>query len=123
MNYGLSTELAKILRAKDLSKEIQACMARGKIIAGAGINNALLAGGIAGKTIINALENNDMSVLDQYEAGINRLLARPLMRSLEKRKTLDKYCTSNELLQKHLPELWVTFKQYWAQEGVEKTRI
>jgi digeranylgeranylglycerophospholipid reductase len=83
-------------------------------ITGAGINNALLAGGIAGKTIINALENNDMSVLDQYEAGINRLLARPLMRSLEKRKTLDKYCTSNELLQKHLPELWVTFKQYWA---------
>ena len=32
-------------------------------ITGAGINNALLAGEIAGKTIINALENNDMTLL------------------------------------------------------------
>jgi len=83
-------------------------------ITGAGINNALLAGQIAGKTIINALENNDMAVLGQYESKINRLLARLLTRSLDKRKKLDQYCTSNELLQEHLPEVWVTFRQYWV---------
>lgn len=82
-------------------------------ITGAGINNALLAGEIAGKTIINALENDDMAVLGQYESKINRLLTRPLTRSLDKRKKLDEYCTSNELLQEHLPEVWVTFRQYW----------
>jgi len=82
-------------------------------ITGAVINNALLAGQIAGKTIINALENDDMEVLGQYEVKINRLLARPLTRSLDKRKKLDGYCTSNELLQEHLPEVWVTFRQYW----------
>jgi len=83
-------------------------------ITGAGINNALLAGEIAGKTIINALEKDDMAVLGQYESKINRLLTRPLTRSLDKRKKLDEYCTSNELLQEHLPEVWVTFRQYWV---------
>ena len=82
-------------------------------ITGAGINNAMLAGEIAGKTTINALENDDVTMLEQYETGINRLLGRPLARSLEKRKKLDAYCTSNKLLQKHLPELWVTFREYW----------
>jgi digeranylgeranylglycerophospholipid reductase len=81
-------------------------------ITGAGINNAILAGNIAGKTIIKALESDDLTVLLEYETGIKRLLGRPLGRSLEKRKKLDACCT-NEHLQRHLPELWVTFKQYW----------
>ncbi len=81
-------------------------------ITGAGINNAILAGNIAGETIIKALESNDISVLLEYETRIRRLLGRPLGRSVEKRKKFDACCT-NELLQRHLPELWVTFKQYW----------
>ena len=83
-------------------------------VTGAGINNAMLAGEIAGKTIINALENDDTTLLGQYETRIGRLLGRPLARSLEKRKKLDRYCASNELLQRHLPEVWVTFEEYWA---------
>jgi len=81
-------------------------------VTGAGINNAVLAGEIAGKTIIEALENNDLNILAQYETKIRRLLGTPLKRSLEKRKKMDA-CSSNEMLQHHLPALWVTFRQYW----------
>ena len=82
-------------------------------VTGAGINNAMLAGEIAGKTIIKALEINDMEVLSEYETKISRLLERPFTRALEKRKMLDVCYASNELLQEYLPELWVTFRQYW----------
>jgi digeranylgeranylglycerophospholipid reductase len=81
-------------------------------VTGAGINNAMLAGEIAGKTIIKALEKDDMEILLDYETQIKKLLGKPLSRALEKRKQMDA-CCNNEQLQKHLPELWVTFKQYW----------
>lgn len=81
-------------------------------ITGAGINNAMLAGEIAGRTIIEALENDDVAVLSRYEIRIAKLLGRTMKRALEKRKKLNA-CSNNELLQKHLPGLWVTFKQYW----------
>ncbi len=80
-------------------------------ITGAGINNAMLAGEIAGKTIIDAFENDDMAMLSRYELKVKKLLGRPLKRALEKRKRLDA-CYSNELLQEQLPELWVAFKQH-----------
>ncbi len=80
-------------------------------ITGAGISNAVLSGEMAGRTIIEALENDDMAMLSQYETRIRKLLGRPLARALEKRKRLDA-CVNNELLQEHLPELWVAFKQY-----------
>lgn len=82
-------------------------------VTGAGINNAILAGEIAGKSIIDALEKNDMTLLTNYETKIQRLLGKPLGRSLEKRKQMD-MCITNELLQEHLPELWVTFEKYWG---------
>jgi digeranylgeranylglycerophospholipid reductase len=81
-------------------------------VTGAGINNAILAGEIAGKTIIDALEKDDMALLTNYETKIRRMLGKPLGRSLEKRLKMDA-CCNNELLQEHLPELWVTFKKYW----------
>ncbi len=81
-------------------------------VTGAGVNNAMLAGESAGKTIINALEGDDIAILSQYETKIRKLLARHLERSLGKRKNLDA-CNSNEMLQEHLPRLWVTFKKYW----------
>ncbi len=81
-------------------------------VTGAGINNAMLAGEIAGRTIVKALENDDLGHLADYEVRIKKLLGRPLARSLEKRKRLEA-CASNELLQEQLPEVWVTFKQYW----------
>lgn len=81
-------------------------------VTGAGINNALLAGEIVGKTIIKTLEKNDLTILSQYESKIKKLIGRPLSRSLEKRKKLE-CCQNNEMLQQHLPELWVTFREYW----------
>ncbi len=81
-------------------------------VTGAGINNAMLAGESTGKTAIDALESGDMEMLALYETRVKRLLAKPLGRALGKRKQLEE-CFSNELLQQHLPELWVTFKQYW----------
>jgi digeranylgeranylglycerophospholipid reductase len=81
-------------------------------VTGAGINNAILAGEIAGKTLIDALEKDDMALLTNYETKIRRMLGKPLGRSLEKRLKMDA-CCNNELLQEHLPELWVTFKKYW----------
>ncbi len=81
-------------------------------VTGAGINNAMLAGEMAGRTIIKSLENDDIGHLADYEIKIKRLLGRPLARALEKRKMLEA-CASNEQLQEQLPELWVTFKQYW----------
>ena len=83
-------------------------------ITGAGIHNAILAGEVAGKTIIDALERDDIELLSNYEMRIRRLLGMPLGRSLEKRKKMDT-CSNNELLQDHLPELWVTFKKYWEK--------
>jgi len=82
-------------------------------VTGAGINNAMLAGEIAGKTIIKALESNDIGILSEYETKLRRLLGKPFERALEKRNKLDGCYASNELLQKNLPELWVTFRQYW----------
>ncbi|MDO9098881.1 MAG: NAD(P)/FAD-dependent oxidoreductase [Candidatus Methanoperedens sp.] len=81
-------------------------------VTGAGINNAVLSGEIAGKTIIEALESDEMAALSQYENRIKKLLGRPFARALEKRKGLDA-CVNNELLQEHLPELWVAFRRYW----------
>ncbi len=81
-------------------------------ITGAGINNAVLSGEMAGKTIIGALENDDLARLSQYEQKVKKLFGRPMKRALEKRKRLDA-CVNNELLQERLPELWVGFKQYW----------
>ncbi len=81
-------------------------------ITGAGINNALLAGEIAGKTIIESLEKDDLEILNKYESRIQRLLGKPFARSLEKRRKMD-VCNNNDLLQKYLPELWVAFKNYW----------
>jgi digeranylgeranylglycerophospholipid reductase len=83
-------------------------------ITGAGINNAILAGEVAGKTIVNALENDDLTLLARYERKVRRLLERPLTRSLEKRGWMDTLGTPNEVLQERLPELWVTFKEYWG---------
>jgi len=81
-------------------------------ITGAGIHNAILAGEVAGKTIIQALKKDDIELLSNYETRIRRLLGKPFGRALEKRKKMDA-CSNNELLQEHLPELWVTFKGYW----------
>lgn len=81
-------------------------------VTGAGINNAILAGELAGKTIVQALENDDLALLSEYESKIYRLLGRPLSRALEKRKKMDAF-RNNKTLQEHLPELWVTFKEYW----------
>ncbi len=81
-------------------------------ITGAGINNAVLAGEMAGRTIIDALEHDEMALLLNYETRVKKLLGKPLARALEKRKRLEA-CCDNELLQEHLPELWVTFRQYW----------
>ncbi len=83
-------------------------------ITGAGINNAILAGEVAGKTIVNALENDDLTLLTRYDRKVRRLLERPLTRSLEKRGQMDALGMPNEVLQEHLPELWVTFKEYWG---------
>jgi digeranylgeranylglycerophospholipid reductase len=82
-------------------------------VTGAGINNAVLSGEMAGKTIIEALENDDIAMLSQYERRIKKLLGKPLARALGKRKGLNA-CVNNEILQEHLPELWVTFRQYWV---------
>jgi len=82
-------------------------------VTGAGINNAMLAGEIAGNTIVKALESDDMGILSEYETKTRRLLGKPLSRSLEKRKKLDACCASNEMLQERLPELWVSFDRYW----------
>ncbi len=83
-------------------------------ITGAGINNAILAGEVAGKAIINSLENDDLALLTRYERQVRRLLERPLTRSLEKRGQMNILGTPNEVLQERLPELWVTFKEYWG---------
>ena len=84
-------------------------------VTGAGINNAMLAAELAGRKIIKALENDDLTMLAQYETEIRRLLGKPLARSLEKRKKMDACYASNELLQEHLPELWVTFERFWEK--------
>lgn len=76
-------------------------------VTGAGINNAMLAGEIAGKTIVKALERNDMGILPEYETKTRRLLGKPLARGLEKRKLFDTFYDSNELLQEHLPQIWM----------------
>jgi digeranylgeranylglycerophospholipid reductase len=83
-------------------------------ITGAGIHNAILAGEVAGKTIIQSLEQDDIELLSNYETRIRRLLGKPLGRALEKRKKMDA-CSNNDLLQEHLLELWVTFKEYWKE--------
>jgi digeranylgeranylglycerophospholipid reductase len=84
-------------------------------VTGAGINNAMLAAELAGRKIIKALENDDLTLLDQYETETKRLLGKPLARSLGKRIKLDTCYASNELLQERLPELWVSFENYWKE--------
>jgi len=83
-------------------------------ITGAGIHNAILAGEVAGKTIIDVLEKDDLELLSNYEMRIRKLLGKPLERALNKRKKMDTL-SNNERLQEHLPELWVTFRKYWEK--------
>jgi digeranylgeranylglycerophospholipid reductase len=83
-------------------------------ITGAVIHNAILAGDVAGKTIICALEQDDIELLSNYETRIRRLHGKPHGRALGKRTKMDG-CLQNEVLQDHLPELWVTFKGYWEE--------
>ncbi len=90
-------------------------------VTGAGINNAMIAGEIAGWAIIEALENDNLELLYGYETRIRRLIGKPLARSLEKREKFDACCASNELLQEHLPELWVTFREYWEKKSERLT--
>jgi digeranylgeranylglycerophospholipid reductase len=69
---------------------------------------------VAGKTIIDALEKDDIGLLSNYETRIRRLPGKPPGRALEKRKKMDA-CSNNEVLHEQLPELWVTFKRYWEE--------
>jgi len=70
-------------------------------ITGAGLHNAIHAREVAGKTIIDALKQDDIELLSNYETRIRRLPGMPPGRALGKRKKMDA-CLQNEVLQEHL---------------------
>ncbi len=79
-------------------------------VTGAGINNALLSGELAGKVATKAVDKDDAAVLQSYEAKIKKLLGRTMGRSLGKREKMNSIYPSNETLKKGLPEIWVGLK-------------
>jgi flavin-dependent dehydrogenase len=58
-------------------------------ITGAGIHNVLLASEVTGKTIIDALEQDNIGLLSNYETRTRRLPGKSPGRALEKRTKMD----------------------------------
>lgn len=84
-------------------------------ISGAGIISGILAGKLAAGVISDAVAEDDYSKekLKKYERLWKKVLERRLLRSLEKRKIVDKAYSSDAELEKVLPETWITFKEFW----------
>ena len=55
-------------------------------ITGAGIHNAILAGEVAGKMIMDALEKDDIELLSNYETRIRRLHGKPAWKGAGEKK-------------------------------------
>jgi digeranylgeranylglycerophospholipid reductase len=84
-------------------------------ITGAGILTAIQCGKIAGKVAVEAIRNNDMKILKNYELEWKKLLQQLLDRAIYKRRTLDANWGSGDF--KHiLSKTWVAFGDYWRDE-------
>ncbi len=84
-------------------------------ITGAGILPAIQCGKIAGKVAVEAIRNNDMKILENYELQWKKLLQQSLDRAIHKRRTLDANWSSDGF--KHiLSKTWVAFGDYWRDE-------
>ena len=89
-------------------------------ITGAGILNAIISGGVAGKIVRKALEFKDIEILKTYELEWKKILGRNLETALNRRKLYDNYFHEktdefqdlNEALQK----CWVGFRGYYHED-------
>jgi len=63
------------------------------------------AGEVAGKTILDALEHDDIELLSNYQTRIRRLPGKPPGRALEKRTKMDD-CSNNEVRAGREVECW-----------------
>jgi digeranylgeranylglycerophospholipid reductase len=84
-------------------------------ISGAGIISGILAGKLAATVLSEAIaeDNTSEEKLKKYEELWRKVLGSRLLRSLEKRKIVDKAYSSDAELEKVLPETWITFKKFW----------
>lgn len=85
-------------------------------ISGAGILSGILAGKLAAGVINDAIAENDTSKerLRDYEKRWKKVLEKRLVRSLSKRKTVNKAYSSDMELEQVLPKTWITFKEFWT---------
>ncbi len=81
-------------------------------VTGAGISYSMLGGRLASQAIIKAIKADDLSLLTEYEQRFRRIMDRHYQKSLTKRKLMDSL-TDNRSLEQNLPQVWVTFKEYW----------
>jgi digeranylgeranylglycerophospholipid reductase len=81
-------------------------------ITGAGIGYSMLAGKLAARAIVKAIEKDDLSLLRRYELGFRRIMGSHYEKSSSKRELMDSL-TDNNSLERNLPMVWVTFKEYW----------
>ena len=84
-------------------------------ISGAGIISGILAGKLAAGVLSEAIAEDNLSgeKLAKYEELWRKVLGNRLLRSLKKRRIVDKAYSSDEELERALPETWITYKEFW----------
>ncbi len=82
-------------------------------ISGAGISSAVLLSKIASDIIKRALDNNDIKLLEKYEEYARKLIGKRLEHALRRRYFANEIYKSNELLEKNIKKIWITFDEYW----------
>jgi len=89
-------------------------------ITGAGILNAVISGGIAGKITNKALEFEDVEILKTYDSEWKKVLGSNLKTALNKRRLFDNYFLdkANKFLNfnEALDKCWVSFRGYYHDD-------
>ena len=92
-------------------------------ITGAGILNAVVGGGIAGRTAAEAIQRGDLNHLLNYETEWQETFGKPLSYGAMKREFLEKNWNDPEMsFEDLIRKTWVGFKEYYEGRRKHKER-
>jgi len=81
-------------------------------ITGAGVAQAVICGKMAGKWAANAVEADDLSILEEYEKEWCELYEESLTRAFNRRQLLEREWDNLENIVKRC---WIVFREYYAE--------
>ena len=84
-------------------------------ITGAGIPQAVLSGGLAGRAIIRALKHDDFELLSEYDSAVLETWGSYIGTSQRKREYMESNW-NHKNLQEIITKTWVAFKEYYKEK-------